>query len=52
MVLVNWLLNDAPLSPKHQLAVAVLDHLLMGTASATLRKVRSSSQLLAPMSPQ
>ena len=45
MVTVNWLLNDTPLSAKEQLALGVLDSLLLGTSSATLRKTLTESQL-------
>lgn len=45
MVQVNWLLNEEPLSAKEQLAVSVLDSLLMGTQSATLRKALTESSL-------
>lgn len=45
MVQVNWLLNERPFSAKDQLALAVLDHLLMGTAAATLRKALTDSGL-------
>jgi hypothetical protein len=45
MVTVNWLLNDAPLAPKEQLALGVLDSLLLGTSTATLRKTLIESGL-------
>ena len=45
MVTVNWLLNDTPLSAKEQLALGVLDSLLLGTSSATLRKTLTESGL-------
>ncbi len=45
MVQVNWLLNEKPFSAKEELAVSVLDHLLMGTQSATLRKALTESGL-------
>mmetsp|Transcript_15906 Transcript_15906/g.20899 ORF Transcript_15906/g.20899 Transcript_15906/m.20899 type:complete len:1105 (+) Transcript_15906:153-3467(+) len=38
MLTVNWLLNDRPLSMKEELALDVLDHLLLGTASSVLHK--------------
>lgn len=39
MIAVNWVLHDHLLNPEEQLALAVVDHLLMGTNSAHLRKV-------------
>jgi hypothetical protein len=39
MVAVNWVLHEQPLSAEDQLVLAVVDHLLMGTNSAHLRKV-------------
>jgi len=38
MLNINWLLNDKPFTPLEELTVGILDHLLMGTSSAVLRK--------------
>lgn len=45
MFTLNWLLNDAPLSAVDQLALGVLDHLMMGTSSSILRKTLLESGL-------
>merc|ERR1711871_312927 len=45
MVTVNWLLNDEPLSPHSQLALSVLDALLLGRSSSPLRKALTESGL-------
>jgi Zn-dependent M16 (insulinase) family peptidase len=45
MVTVNWLLNEAHLSPKEMMAISLLDSLLLGTSSAALRKTLTESQL-------
>lgn len=45
MVQVNWLLNDEPMSPTDELTLNILDHLLMGTTSAVLRKTLMESGL-------
>jgi Zn-dependent M16 (insulinase) family peptidase len=45
MVTLNWLLNDAALPPKEMLALGVLDYLLLGTSSSSLRKTLTESQL-------
>lgn len=45
MVSVNWLMNDLPLSEKDRLALGVLDTLLMGNPSSSLRKALTESQL-------
>jgi presequence protease len=45
MVAVNWLVNDAPLSVKDQLKLAVLDHILMGSSAAFLYKRLVESNL-------
>eukprot|EP01041_Mallomonas_annulata_P007213 gene7214-14710_t len=42
---VNWLLNEAPLSPVESMALVVLDHLLMGTSASVLRKTLTESGL-------
>ena len=42
---VNWLLNDQPFTPFQELTLGVLDHLLMGTTSAVLRKTLMESGL-------
>lgn len=45
MVMVNWLLNDRPMTATEELTLGVLDHLLMGTTSAVLRKTLMESGL-------
>lgn len=45
MVQVNWLMNEQPFTPKDQLALGLLDHLLMGTQASTLRKALTDSGL-------
>jgi Zn-dependent M16 (insulinase) family peptidase len=45
MLMVNWLLNDRPLTPFEELTLGVLDHLLMGTTSSVLRKALMESGL-------
>ena len=45
LTMVNWLVNDAPLSPKEEITATVLDHLLMGTTSSILRKTMMESGL-------
>ena len=45
MVSVNWLLASEPLSPKDELGLGVLDHLLLGTSTARLRKALTDSGL-------
>jgi hypothetical protein len=45
MFTINWLLNDSPFTPTQQLTLGVLDHLLMGTNSAILRKTLLESGL-------
>jgi len=45
MVSINWLLNDQPMSPADKMALGVLDHLLLGTSSSTLRKALTESLL-------
>lgn len=45
MLTVNWLLNDKPLSSYEEMTVNILDHLLMGTTSAVLRKSLMESGL-------
>merc|ERR1719149_382392 len=45
MVMLNWLLNEKPLSPVDELALTVLDELLMGTRTATLYKAMAESGL-------
>jgi len=46
MIAVNWVLHDEPLNPEEQLVLAVVDHLLMGTNSAHLRKVRANRYMV------
>lgn len=45
MVLLNWLLHEEALSADDELALAVLDHLLMGTPTSTLYKPMIESGL-------
>lgn len=47
MLTVNWMLGDgvAPMSHKEQLALAVLNHLLVGTSSSVLHKNLTESKL-------
>lgn len=45
MISLNWVLNFGPLSMKEQLAISVLDSLLVGTATASLRKELIQSNL-------
>ena len=51
MITVNWLLQGAqagkgtPLSSKDELAISILNHLLLGTSSAVLQKTLTESQL-------
>jgi len=45
LLMVNWLMNDRPLTPTEEITVTVLDHLLMGTTSSILRKTLMESGL-------
>eukprot|EP00559_Dactyliosolen_fragilissimus_P000950 CAMPEP_0184855064 /NCGR_PEP_ID=MMETSP0580-20130426/395_1 /TAXON_ID=1118495 /ORGANISM="Dactyliosolen fragilissimus" /LENGTH=1109 /DNA_ID=CAMNT_0027349485 /DNA_START=174 /DNA_END=3503 /DNA_ORIENTATION=- len=45
MVMVNWLLNDQPLTPTECLVIEILDSLLMGTPQSTLYKALMESGL-------
>jgi len=45
MVMMNWLVNDRFLDPAEEITLTVLDHLLMGTTSAILRKTLMESGL-------
>ena len=45
MLMVNWLMNDRPLTHTEELTVDIMDHLLMGTASSILRKTLMESGL-------
>ncbi len=45
MVLLSWLLHEEPLPPEEELALGVLDHLLMGTPTSTLYKAMIESNL-------
>ncbi|KAH8048513.1 metallopeptidase [Aureococcus anophagefferens] len=45
MVSVNWLLASEPMSPKDELGLGVLDHLLLGTSTSRLRKALTDSGL-------
>jgi presequence protease len=43
MMMVNWLMNDKPLSSLDELTLGILDHLLTGTSSSILRKTLMES---------
>ena len=45
MVCVNWLLTDTPLDMETELALGFLDHLMLGTPAAPLRKTLLESGL-------
>jgi len=45
LLMVNWLMNDKPLTPREEMTVTILDHLLMGTTSSILRKTLMESGL-------
>eukprot|EP00526_Cylindrotheca_closterium_P029130 CAMPEP_0113619276 /NCGR_PEP_ID=MMETSP0017_2-20120614/9784_1 /TAXON_ID=2856 /ORGANISM="Cylindrotheca closterium" /LENGTH=1074 /DNA_ID=CAMNT_0000528841 /DNA_START=49 /DNA_END=3273 /DNA_ORIENTATION=- /assembly_acc=CAM_ASM_000147 len=45
MVNINWLVNEEPFTPLEEMAIGILDHLLMGTTSAILRKTLTESGL-------
>jgi len=45
MLTVNWVLNHAPVRPEDEMALAVMDHLLLGTPSSALRKRLTQSGL-------
>ena len=45
MVMMSWLLHEQALSPEDELALGVLDHLLMGTPTSTLYKPMIESGL-------
>jgi len=45
MVMINWLLDDKRPTATQELAVGVLDHLLMGTTQSILRKTLMESGL-------
>jgi len=45
MVMVNWLLNEEPFEDCDELALGVLDHLLMGSRTAILYKAMTESRL-------
>ena len=45
MVMLSWLLHEEALSPDDELALGVLDHLLMGTPTSTLYKAMIESNL-------
>jgi len=45
MVMLNWLLHEEPLKPADEIALSVLDHLLMGTPTSTLYKPMIESGL-------
>jgi hypothetical protein len=45
MVMLSWLLNEEPLSSVDELAITVLDELLMGTRTSVLYKAMAESGL-------
>ena len=45
MLMLNWLLNEEPLEPVDELALTVLDELLMGTRTSVLYKAMAESGL-------
>jgi Zn-dependent M16 (insulinase) family peptidase len=45
MLTITWMLNDRHLELKDMLALSVLDHLLLGTPTSSLRKVLIESKL-------
>lgn len=45
MVCLNWLLSDKPLDLETELAIAFLNHLLLGTPASPLRKILLESGL-------
>ena len=45
MVNLNWLLNDVSLTPSEELALSILDHLMLGTSSSVLQKKLTESGL-------
>eukprot|EP00939_MAST-03C_sp_MAST-3C-sp1_P004423 g4423.t1 len=45
IVTVNWLLNDGPMTDVEELALGVVDHLLLGTSSSPLYKALIESRL-------
>jgi len=49
MVMLNWLMHEEPLSADDELALGVLDHLLMGTPTSALYKPMIESGLGASL---
>lgn len=45
MVCLNWLLSEKPLDLETELAIAFMDHLLLGTPASPLRKILLESGL-------
>jgi len=45
MVMVNWLLNERPLTSTEDLSISIMDHLLMGTSQSFLYKKLMESGL-------
>lgn len=45
LIMVNWLMNDKPMTASEEMIASVLDHLLMGTTSSILRKTLMESGL-------
>ena len=45
MIMLNWLVNDEPMTPKDEITATILDHMLMGTTSSILRKTLMESGL-------
>mmetsp|Transcript_15469 Transcript_15469/g.23722 ORF Transcript_15469/g.23722 Transcript_15469/m.23722 type:complete len:1104 (+) Transcript_15469:54-3365(+) len=45
MIMINWLMNESPLTATEELTLNILDYLLMGTTSSILRKTLMESGL-------
>jgi len=45
MVMLNWLVHEEPLEQEEELALGILDHLLMGTPTSSLYKALIESGL-------
>ena len=46
--MVNWLLNEQPFADDDELAIGVLDHLLMGSRTSILYKARRLHAVTTP----
>jgi len=44
-LMVNWLVNEEPMTPFEELTMSILDHLLLGDTSSILRKTLMESNL-------